>query len=100
MTADFIAESWLDAAKLLARHRDILDGRPTAGDAPPALVEREWAGYLLALDDAAVDAVEARGVDAAWPSPAPTPLLELVDSVRIVCSVPTIAALSPEPRPS
>ncbi|MDB4946957.1 MAG: hypothetical protein JWP97_6491 [Labilithrix sp.] len=82
-----IAAWWHAAASLLARHRDVLDARPDEGDIPPALARRGWAGYLLALDDAALDRIEAAGVDAAWPEGAPASLVELVTGVRDVCSV-------------
>jgi SAM-dependent methyltransferase len=94
------AQRWLAAAALLARFRDVLDGRPAAADVPHALVARDWAPYLLALDDAAVDALEASGVDAVWPSNAPDSLLELVASVRAACSFPRADNLALEPRPA
>ena len=79
---------WNAAATLLADHRDVLDGRPTEAEVPTALATRGWAPYLLALDDAAVDRLEARGVEEDWPDEAPGSLHDLTASVRSVCRIP------------
>lgn len=86
-----IDRSWRVAATILARHRDVLDARP-ASDVPAALERRGWASYLLGLDDAEVDHLEARGVQGIWPAGAPESLLELVGAVASATSLPTAPA--------
>jgi SAM-dependent methyltransferase len=85
---------WRDAARLLADHRDVLDERPAAGDAPRTLLERGWAPYLLALDNAALDDLEGRGVDADWPAGAPDSLVAFASSVRSVSAVPALRTVA------
>lgn len=92
-----LAASWHAAATVLAHHRDVLDARPVDGEAPAALVRRGWAPYLGALDDAAVDGVEGRGLDAPWPEGAPDSLLAFAASVRQACDV---ASMETYPAPS
>lgn len=85
---------WEAAARLLAHHRDVLDGRPDEREAPAALVARGWAPYLLALDDASLAALEVDGHEATWPSDAPRSLLAFAAEARTVCAIPLLASAS------
>lgn len=83
---------WEAAARLLEDHRDVLDARPGAGEAPPALVTRGWAPYLSSLDDAQLAEVEIAGHEARFGDGAPASLRALLASVREVCRVPSLPA--------
>jgi SAM-dependent methyltransferase len=89
-----IRARWEAAAQLLARHRDVLEGRPGERDAPAALVARGWAPYLLTLDDAALEALEVDGYDASWPGVAPASLVALAAEARAVCAIPALGSPS------
>jgi hypothetical protein len=85
------------AAALLVRHRDLLDSRPDVEvrelrDDVVALpgLERGWSPFLLALDDATLEHLEARGVDADWPAEAPASLLAFLDDVRATTTLPLL----------
>lgn len=86
---------WEDAARLVAGHRDVLGARPDDGETPEALVARGWAPFLTALDDAALDAVEVDGLEAAWPAGAPPSLGVLLAEARRVCSLPLLGEPGP-----
>ena len=83
---------WEAAARLLAHHRDVLDGRPFDVGGPSALVARGWTPYLLALDDRSLAALEVHGHDATWPNDAPDTLRALAAEARAVCAVPSLAS--------
>lgn len=88
-----VALRWKAAARLLAQHRDVLDGRPRElDDAPAALVTRGWASYLLALDDASLGALEVQGHEATWTDDAPASLRACAAEARAVCAVPSLAS--------
>jgi len=76
------------AARLIGEHRDLLRER-TGGD---ALAVRGWDGYLLALDDAALEGLER---DAKWPRDAPASLRSLIDEAAAVCELPSFPAAPP-----
>lgn len=86
---------WEAAGGVLARHRDVLEGRPGGeGDVPAALVARGWASYLLALDDATLGEIEVHGQEASWPGDAPASLLAFAAEARAVCALPSLASPS------
>lgn len=85
-----VAARWEAAARLVAGHRDLLDARPGRADAPAALFTREWASFLLALDDDELAALEIGGHDAAWPSRTPPSFVALADAARHVCALPMV----------
>ena len=85
-----VAARWEAAARLVAAHRDLLDARPGRADAPAALFTREWASFLLALDDDELAALEIGGHDAAWPSRTPPSFVALADAARHVCALPMV----------
>ena len=86
--AEPLSPCWNAAARLVAEHRDVLDARPADEEgAPAALVARGWASFLVALDDAQLDALEIDGHDAAWPEGAPASLVSLALSARELCSI-------------
>ncbi len=97
-----IRPRWQAAASLVASHRDVLEGRPGTGDGEPpgALVVRGWAAFLLSLDDAELDAIEARGHDAPWPERAPAELRAMLEAVREVCALPALEGPGGAPRPA
>ncbi len=86
-------------ASVLDLHRDVLDSRPDVQvrdrSLPPAtaLMARGWAPFLLDLDDASVDALEACGVDGDWTA-APPSLRAFVESVACATALPTLLAPS------
>jgi len=88
---------WQAAASLVARTRDVLDARPGDprwqgdGGVPAALASRGWAPHLLALSDARVEALEARGLDADWDG-APPSLAAMLRDARAVCAMPSLGA--------
>ena len=85
-------------ATLLAGHRDVLDARPAEGEVPAALRDRGWAPYLLALDEASLDLLEANGARAEWPgAAAPGSLIELTRAVRRACDVARMEAPDASP---
>jgi SAM-dependent methyltransferase len=87
-----ITPRWETVARLVAEHRDVLDGRPGAEDgAPAALVTRGWATFLTSLDDAELAALEVGGHDAAWPDGAPPSLVALSERAREVCALAPLA---------
>jgi SAM-dependent methyltransferase len=87
------------AAKVLTDARDVLAGRPD-GALPQALVDRGWSTFLASLSDARLDALEARGVDGDWRG-APPDLLAMLEAIREVCAMPSLAAAAePGERPS
>jgi len=77
-----IVARWESAARLLADHRDVLEGRPDEGDAPRPLVARGWAGWLLGLSDDVLDALEVGGHAAGWPEDTPRTLRTLREDAR------------------
>lgn len=92
----------LDAtARLVAESRDVLDARPGDCDngAPAPLVARGWASFLLSLDDADLDSLEAYGLGGPWPDTTPTTLRALLDRVREVCALPSFAPAAPSRPP-
>ncbi len=91
MTACAGSARWDAATRLIATHRDVLDARPTFGDAPDALVARGWASFLLGLDEASLVSLEVRGHEGKWPDGAPPSLAAFLAEARDVC------ALSPHP---
>lgn len=103
---------WRAAASLVARTRDVLDARPGSARSehdgvPGPLASRGWASFLLSLGDARVEAFEARGHDADWTPDAPPSLAALVEEIREVCALPSLAAghetgskLTISPRPA
>ncbi|HSO32387.1 MAG TPA: methyltransferase [Labilithrix sp.] len=88
------ASSWEAAARLLAEHRDVLEGRPDEGRVPAALEARGWAAWLLALDDDALTALEVHGHEARWPTGAPPSLLALASAAQSVCALPSSSLAS------
>lgn len=95
-----LERSWRAAATILASHRDVLDGRPATGRAPPALEARGWSSYLLALTDAEVDLLEGGGAEMDWPAGAPDSLLELARSIRSACHLPEAVLEDASARPA
>ena len=95
-----LERSWRAAATVLASHRDVLDGRPATGGAPPALEARGWSAYLLALSDAEVDLLEGGGEEREWPAGAPDSLLELARSIRSACRLPEAILEDASARPA
>ena len=103
---------WRAAASLVARTRDVLDARPGSARSerdgvPGPLASRGWASFLLSLGDARVEAFEARGRGADWTQDAPPSLAALVEEIRGVCALPSLAAgqeigskLTIAPRPA
>jgi SAM-dependent methyltransferase len=91
-----LREPWERAARLVAEHRDVIDGRPAAAETPGALVARDWAPYLLDLGGNALAELERRGHEATWPDGAPPSLLAMVEQARAVNAV---EALSSAPLP-
>ncbi len=67
-------------------------------DPPSSLVARDWMTFLLACDDARLDAIETDGLDASWPDDTPKGLLSLVERARTVCAMPAIGASPPGPE--
>ena len=87
------------AARLLAGHRDILDALPDQADGDEgalALERRGWLPALVGLSDDALEALEAGGLAASWPTTMPASLLALVEALRVLCDVPSLA---PPPGP-
>ncbi len=129
MSSTPLGRRWLAAARLLAGARDVLLARPgaagpgddegdkgmpparlEAGDAdaalsvPAALARRGWSEFLLALDDAALEALEVGGVDAPLPAGAPDGLRALVSQARAACALDALGSIdgldAPASRPA
>jgi hypothetical protein len=81
---------WNRAARLVARHRDVLEGRPGGGggEPPRALASRGWDASLLSLDDEELADIETRGHDASLPERCPSDLRALVQQAREACALP------------
>jgi hypothetical protein len=97
-----VASRWSAAARLVAEHRDVLDARPDGGDAPPVLMARGWADFLLGLGDDELAALEIGGHDALWPARTPSSLHDLAQAAREVCALPVfdgLAAILPRATP-
>jgi SAM-dependent methyltransferase len=88
-------------ARLVAESRDLLDARPGAtGTIPPALVERGWDAFLLSLDDAELESIEALGHGAQWPARTPASLRSFVERAVAACALPVFPASRAAPRPA
>lgn len=85
-------------SSLVAEYFDVLEARPAGGEAPPTLLARGWADYLLALDDAALEQIESQGLAASLRD-APASLRALLDAARADCVVPPLARPAPSKRP-
>ena len=90
-TAPSTRSRWEVAARLVAESRDLIEGRPGgSGDDPPsALASRDWASFLLSLDDGELAAIETQGYRARWPARTPPGLRSLVEQAGDVCAVPS-----------
>jgi hypothetical protein len=88
-----IRARWETAARLVADHRDLLDGRPGAGggDPPSALVSRGWTTFLLSLDDDELAAIETYGHEAKWPRRTPPGLRAILERAGEVCALPSFS---------
>jgi len=79
-------------ARLLSIHRDVLEARPADGRPPAALVHRAWDAFLLALDDATLDALEIGGLE--WPEGTPASLLAMIEEARVVSAIPLLPSVA------
>lgn len=79
------------AGALIAEGRDLLSARAD-DEVPPPLVSRGWDGWLAALDDEALSALEIGGVDARWPADTPGALRELLEAARAIAALPRLDA--------
>jgi SAM-dependent methyltransferase len=79
-------------ARLLSIHRDVLEARPADGRPPAALVHRAWDAFLLALDDATLDALEIGGLE--WPEGTPASLLAMIEEARAVSAIPLLPSVA------
>jgi SAM-dependent methyltransferase len=97
--ATSIIARWEAAARLVADHRELIDGRPGAGggEPPPALTSRGWVSFLLSLDDEELADIETHGHEARWPARTPAGLRSLIERARDVCALP---GLSDSSRPA
>lgn len=64
----------------------MLDARPSDGAPPEALVRRGWDGFLIALDDPQLAAIEIEGLASDFAS-APPSFVSMVEDARAVCAI-------------
>lgn len=97
-SASKLRSHWESAARLIADHRDLLDARPATGVAPVAIASRGWAPFLLACDDAQLDAFEVKGLDVHCPGAMPSSLRSLIERAREVCAIGPIDVAAARPQ--
>ena len=85
-------DAWLLAAELVAETRDLLHARPLSGHEDEVVAARGWLGFLEGLDEATLVALEVGGLEAEWPTATPASLRDLIDRLRVACTVPSLEA--------
>lgn len=69
---------------------DLLEDRLDGSGEGQALATRGWREFLLGFDDAQLDAIECRGLEATWPEHTPASLCALLALTREVCALPRL----------